>query len=630
MKSDRTCGLALFVLTLTVYVSTLCPTVYWGDGGELAAAAYTLGIAHPTGYPVWCLIGKLWTLIFPFGSIAWRLGVMSAIFGAMASVMLFGCCRYLGMPRVVALMSAGLFAFSFTFWQQCIQVETYSLTAFYTCTLLCLAARWRARGCSPRDLKLMAFVYGLAMTNHQTNTLFVPGFLIFVLWTQPSLMRLRDRMVRGQWLSTVAVWLAPLSFYLYLPIRASMSPAVDWGHPTTWASFVFHVSGGYYRRIMFTGSTHDNLARLSTYAHDLHVEYAWALVAVAVAGLASMWMRDRPMAVLLSWIVVADVVFTINYAIYNGYIYLIPTNAVVAVLIGYALHRGWELVPPERQRLSTVGAVVCASLVAMQFAAHRHVSLRHSTQCYDYARNILATSPPNAVVIDNNDVAGYPVFMYLQQVEGMRRDVVVVNRGLLAETRAAGNGWVFEDLCRRLPEVRVRFPRGLTLAEARTEEPLKQVLSTAVDEGRAVEIDDLQGTSAIAIDRTHAVAYSDYLRSKYEVARIGLVDRLYPHGQRPSDADLMYMTDRAWAEYRTDGVYDGMAQRDTFLTLLAIDYSQAGLARAHLAYAHGWYDVAAASYRNVLNLFPLQEAADGLRACEQAQASAASKGSAGT
>jgi len=162
----------------------------------------------------------------------------------------------------------------------------------------------------------------------------------------------------------------------------------------------------------------------------------------------------------------------------------------------------------------------------------------------------------------------------------------------------------------------------LTLADTQTEEPLKQVMSTAVDEGRVVEIDDLQGTSAILMDAAHVASYSDFLRSRYDVVRIGLVDRLYPRGGRPSDADLMYMTDRTWAEYRMEGVYDGMAQRDPFLTLLAIDYSQAGLARAHLAYAHGWYDVAAESYRGVLALFPLQEAADGLRACEQAQASA--------
>ena len=69
----------------------------------------------------------------------------------------------------------------------------------------------------------------------------------------------------------------------------------------------------------------------------------------------------------------------------------------------------------------------------MQVVSNAHVSLRQSRQCYDYARNILVTAPPNAVLVDNNDVAGYPVFMYLQQVDGVRRDVVVVNREAFQE-----------------------------------------------------------------------------------------------------------------------------------------------------------------------------------------------------
>ncbi|HRK33650.1 MAG TPA: DUF2723 domain-containing protein, partial [Candidatus Hydrogenedentes bacterium] len=56
---------------LVVYVMTLGPTITGEDSGELVTAAYTLGIAHPPGYPIWCLLGKVFTFI-PFGSVAWR------------------------------------------------------------------------------------------------------------------------------------------------------------------------------------------------------------------------------------------------------------------------------------------------------------------------------------------------------------------------------------------------------------------------------------------------------------------------------------------------------------------------------------------------------------------------------
>ena len=45
-------GAALvFLTTIAVYLRTLPPTVTGEDSGEFVAAAYTMGIAHPPGYP---------------------------------------------------------------------------------------------------------------------------------------------------------------------------------------------------------------------------------------------------------------------------------------------------------------------------------------------------------------------------------------------------------------------------------------------------------------------------------------------------------------------------------------------------------------------------------------------------
>ena len=55
----------VFAISFGAYLKTLCPTVYTMDNAELAIAAYRLGIAHPTGYPLFCLLGKLFTLLIP-------------------------------------------------------------------------------------------------------------------------------------------------------------------------------------------------------------------------------------------------------------------------------------------------------------------------------------------------------------------------------------------------------------------------------------------------------------------------------------------------------------------------------------------------------------------------------------
>ena len=73
----------LFLIALTVYLFTLCPTVYVGDSGELITAAYTTGVPHPPGYPLFCILGKLISFL-PIGTIAFRMNLMSSLFGAVA------------------------------------------------------------------------------------------------------------------------------------------------------------------------------------------------------------------------------------------------------------------------------------------------------------------------------------------------------------------------------------------------------------------------------------------------------------------------------------------------------------------------------------------------------------------
>ena len=61
---------ALAAAIFAVYALGACRSIYVGDSGELVTAAHVLGVPHPTGYPLYVLLGKLWTLLVPFGSVA--------------------------------------------------------------------------------------------------------------------------------------------------------------------------------------------------------------------------------------------------------------------------------------------------------------------------------------------------------------------------------------------------------------------------------------------------------------------------------------------------------------------------------------------------------------------------------
>ena len=60
-------GTGLALAAFGLYLATLALTVLEADGGEFQFVPWLPGIAHPTGYPLYILLGWLWTHLLPFG-----------------------------------------------------------------------------------------------------------------------------------------------------------------------------------------------------------------------------------------------------------------------------------------------------------------------------------------------------------------------------------------------------------------------------------------------------------------------------------------------------------------------------------------------------------------------------------
>jgi len=103
------------------FVLTLAPTVLPGDSGEFQLAAPLLGLAHATGYPLYLILGKVWTLLVPAGDMAYRMNLLSAVISAIAVALLYVLGRRMGMGIVPALTCALTLAFSRTFWAQAVR-----------------------------------------------------------------------------------------------------------------------------------------------------------------------------------------------------------------------------------------------------------------------------------------------------------------------------------------------------------------------------------------------------------------------------------------------------------------------------------------------------------------------------
>ncbi|HIQ04414.1 MAG TPA: DUF2723 domain-containing protein, partial [Anaerolineae bacterium] len=249
---DALIGGLLFLTSLALYVRTLAPSVatIFDDSLEFQLVLPTLSIAHPTGYPLYTLLGWLFTKLVPLGDAAYRANLFSAVAAAAAVAMLFRAANELIYSRLPAVLATVALAVSPVWWSQATIAEVYALHGLLMATLLWLLLRWglaamdhlvmiRHRTSIPHSAKYLlwaALVFGLGLAHHRTTLLWLPAIVVYVLWVEPGLIHQPRR-----W-GTLAVAIAlPLLLYLYLPLRAPTAPFINGGYTNSWAGFWRHV-----------------------------------------------------------------------------------------------------------------------------------------------------------------------------------------------------------------------------------------------------------------------------------------------------------------------------------------------------------------------------------------------------
>src|ERR1700722_6824303 len=204
--------LALAVIVVPVftgYLLTLAPDVTLEDSGELATGSFYAGVPHPPGYPLWTIITWLFTKLIPFGNVAYRVAIASAVAGALASgllglmvsrggsMLMESIEAFQGISRraenaicLTAGFVAGLLlAFNGYMWSQSVIVEVYPLSVLSFMCVFCCLLRWMYAPSQRRYLYWAWFLFGVCFTNHQTLILAAMGLGGGVVLTQPKMGR---------------------------------------------------------------------------------------------------------------------------------------------------------------------------------------------------------------------------------------------------------------------------------------------------------------------------------------------------------------------------------------------------------------------------------------------------------
>ena len=452
---------AVFALTLALYQLTRAPSVTFIDSGELSAVSAVLGIAHPTGYPLFTLLGRVVSML-PWGSEEIvRLNVFSSVLTALAVALLVPLALMLGrtssrsheeaqpvpwMELVIAASGALVVGTSATVWAQSVAIEVYALHLLLAVIVIVsflkgLREHRRVRDLTSRWLVLSAFCLGLSFANHMTTLLLVPALAYLYVATLSARRASLGRLAR------LTPWfMLGLSPYAYVLIRASSRPPVDWGHVTSAESFLWHISGKQYRGWIFSGFESAS-KQFSYFVGRLPEEYSWVALALALVGFVSLWKTDRRRFWFLVILFASCVGYAINYEIHDIDSYFLLAFVVIGLSVSVAVQRLGAFLGARLGKVARIAApLACVALAAFQAGSNRaSVDQSDNHLVEEYSRAILRNVDSNAVVLSYQWDYFVSPALYLQHVRRERTDVVVIDKELLRRS------WYFAQLERNWP-----------------------------------------------------------------------------------------------------------------------------------------------------------------------------------
>ncbi len=423
---DRFAAALAFAVPLLVYALSAYRDVGFWDVGEMDTVPWILGIAHPTGFPAYVLIGWLFSHVVPIGSVAFRMSLLSAV-GVSAACWLLA--RIVDEEWNDAWLGTGcawLFAFGLVAWTRATRAEVHALAICAVAATLLFALRWLRAG-RERDAYVAAAACGCGIAVHPAVALLLPGLLLL------AIARLAQTRSRTIVLSLIVLVAAALPWFAYLPLRSAyvvehrLDPALALGlppggsfwntdDPRTPSGFLALVTGSDFnveRGTQAMIATHTYATALPRYAVPAVREFTVLGIGLALFGLAIAFRIDRTRASFLVLCGFLSVPFALGFRDESDVErYFLPSFFVGAIFIGDGL--GWlaQRFPRAREIATALPTLLAAVLVFQQHWLFRQA---HDDRARAIVTDVLASTPDNAVLIAT--WVGAPPLAYAAYVE---------------------------------------------------------------------------------------------------------------------------------------------------------------------------------------------------------------------
>ena len=427
----------VFALALALYVSTTAPSLTWAhngaDGGDLITAAVTNGVPHPPGYPTYVTLGQLVARI-PLGTVAYRFNLFSAFCMALAAGFTALSIWRLAFffKEMVAITASLFFVTAPMVWGQATITEVHALNAGLVACIVYLISPtvFQGKPVSLRRFMLAAGLWGVAFGNSLTVAALTPLFII-AGW---RVRHVSPTPFPSIW--PIIAFLAGVSVYAAIPLRAAQQPPVNWGNPTSLERFLALITAQLYQGYALSTPPAEIWSRLIAFAQLIVTQYGWLGVILGAAGVYAALISANTNWRWLAVTLVLYLLFAVTYSAADSALYLLPIWMLGAWAIARGLLRLAEYTArfPRPAPSAVLILVLLLGPLASVFVHFPAMNLRGDHTAADFAQAALIAAPPRAILITENDGQTFTLWYY-RHVAEQRPDLAVVDR------RLAGYPW---------------------------------------------------------------------------------------------------------------------------------------------------------------------------------------------
>jgi len=455
---------------------TLAPGLYFIDTGELAAVCVKLGIAHPTGYPLFTLLGNLFSKI-PAGDYIYSLNIMCAFISSVTSLVFFNMMYFIltsmnlgrndeksavltennknkTVSLIISLASSLVLAFSGTFWNTSNSLEVYSLHTLLVVSIIFsfLYACNKHVNNTENDVKYWIFfgyILGLSFTNH-LSTIFLSVGTLYLYFAVNGFNKNSVTKI----LIIAIPFIVALTVYAYFFVRGD-NTVIAWGNPVNLENFYRHVSGKQFSIWMFT-STDSASKQFSHFLTVYPKEFFYIPVIVSLPGIIFLFNKQRKFFYYTVLLFVFNILYAINYDIHDINTYFLLAFIITAVWFGTGLYYIYE-----KLKLS-IALLVVLSLAIISFSVYGNFNennLSGSNYVKEFTENIFKSTKGKSIVISTQWDFWVSASFYYQYVYNQRPEIAVIDKELMRKS------WYLKHLRDHYPDIYQRSSNEFDLYE---------------------------------------------------------------------------------------------------------------------------------------------------------------------